>query len=30
VVERGALNPMWAAMSNLLAMTPEERAENSF
>jgi DNA-binding NtrC family response regulator len=26
VVERGALNPMWAAMSNLLAMTPEERA----
>ena len=30
VVERGALNPMWAAMSNLLAMTPEERADNGF
>jgi DNA-binding NtrC family response regulator len=30
VVERGALNPMWVAMSNLLAMTPEERAGNSF
>ena len=28
VVERGALNPMWAAMSNLLATTPEERADN--
>lgn len=26
VVERGALNPMWAAITNLLSMTPEERA----
>ena len=25
VVERGALNPMWAAMTHLLAMTPEQR-----
>jgi CheY-like chemotaxis protein len=25
VVERGGLNPMWAAMTNLLATTPDER-----
>ncbi len=25
VVERGGLNPMWAAMTNLLAPTPDER-----
>ena len=29
VVERGALNPMWAAMRNLLAMTPQERPQSS-
>ena len=29
VVERGGLNPMWAAITNLLAMTPEERGADN-